>query len=957
MKKLHLGVMLLALSTLNSWAGTQQAGQDSCGYSASTGAYAAWYGGYSAWASLKNESGETATSFELFLDIDSWGFLSGYQAEFIPVDGGYLARSPGWFKWLTLPPGFTYGMGFLGTGPYRDIAPYVLAINGQRCDTVAPDVALDASQTVFTRADTLSLTANASDNVALKKVVFERNGVPIGQDYDAPYTLDIPVSDAWNGKSTFTARAIDISGNESTATGAPVYAAIGKRFFGSAPSGTDDFDSMTTLFNQLTPENAGKWGSVEAERDVMDWTQMDIAYAYSRDNNIPIKLHTLVWGQQAPAWIDDLPAAEQLAEVEEWYAALAARYPDAEMVDVVNEPLHAPASFREALGGDGDTGWDWVITAFTMARAYFPDAQLILNDYNILILENFTSDYLAIVTVLQERGLIDGIGLQAHFLERADLAVVEANVATLAATGLPIYISELDVNFADDARHAQRLSALFKIFWENPSVVGVTHWGHLEGDIWREQAYLVRSDGSLRPAMDWLTCYRAGGTECVLPPYTPAGWTGTANGLTLQAELYDEGVGIAALGDNVTYADGGDWFAFYGVNFEAGWENFWLTYAKGSDTETRFSVHLDSLDSPAILTLPLVNTGGWGTAQTLQAALPAITGAHDVYFQFTGSTAAGNIDVVRFGLPEAPPVELMPNGGFESGNTDGWYSWNGGVVSAADALVFEGSYALQVAEREGNAPAAYNISSLVAAGGTYELSMMAAITGEASADVNVTLNVVCGEDSSYNWIVNPTALVEGQWQMLTAKFTLPECELSSVQFFAEGPGAGINLYLDNVSLLGAPGEDAGMGVLANPDFEGGSTAGWFSWSGTLGVSSDFVYEGDYALHLSERTDTGSPAATSLLSLLSPGQSYTVTAAVAVRGATDQAVQLVLKVACEGEDDQYSWVANTSGLVDGEWVLLNGQIDVPECSLTDLLVYAQGPAAEADLYLDNVVISQ
>ena len=114
----------------------------------------------------------------------------------------------------------------------------------------------------------------------------------------------------------------------------------------------------------MTPENGGKWGSVEGTRDVMNWTQADAAYALAKANGFPFKWHTLVWGNQQPNWIDDLPPAEQLEEIREWYAAIAARYPDIDQIEVVNEPLHDPPCTRanggggyiDALGGRGTAG-------------------------------------------------------------------------------------------------------------------------------------------------------------------------------------------------------------------------------------------------------------------------------------------------------------------------------------------------------------------------------------------------------------------------------------------------------------------------------------------------------------------------------------------------------------------------------------------------------------------------
>jgi len=248
------------------------------------------------------------------------------------------------------------------------------------------------------------------------------------------------------------------------------------RFFGTAAGSAQDYVLLLNWFDQLTPENAGKWGSVEATRDVMNWQALDDAYNFAKTNHLPFKFHNLIWGQQQPAWLASLPADQQLAEIDQWMAAVAARYPDIDFIDVVNEPINTPPSYRDALGGAGTTGYDWVIKSFEMARAHFPKAKLLVNEFNTVILPQFTDPYLALVKLLQDRHLVDGIGEQGHFLERADPAVVKADLDKLATTGLPIYISELDLNFADDARQANVMRDLFKVFWNHPSVGGITHW-------------------------------------------------------------------------------------------------------------------------------------------------------------------------------------------------------------------------------------------------------------------------------------------------------------------------------------------------------------------------------------------------------------------------------------------------------------------------------------------------
>lgn len=296
--------------------------------------------------------------------------------------------------------------------------------------------------------------------------------------------------------------------------------ATGKcRYLGNIISNYTPSD-FTSYWNQITPENAGKWGSVEATRDVMNWAALDNAYNTAKIHNVPFKQHTFVWGQQQPNWISSLSVQEQREEVEEWIKLFCERYPETDFIDVVNEPLHAAPDYRVALGGAGSTGWDWVIWAFEKAKQYCPKAKRVLNDYNIINSEASTTAYLTIITILKERNLIDVIGEQGHFLETTPNATLQANLNRLYATGLPIHISEYDVNLTD-VNNAQRdkYMSQFPVLWSHPGVQGITLWGYKEGEIWRSDAYLVRQNGTERPALTWLKTYMntaPGGSFCLV---------------------------------------------------------------------------------------------------------------------------------------------------------------------------------------------------------------------------------------------------------------------------------------------------------------------------------------------------------------------------------------------------------------------------------------------------------
>jgi GH35 family endo-1,4-beta-xylanase len=308
------------------------------------------------------------------------------------------------------------------------------------------------------------------------------------------------------------------------------------KFLGSVNLFADPM--FTQFFNQVTPENAGKWGSAAGLTRIapMRWANLDAIYDFADANGFPLNFHVLVWGNQQPTWMASLPPDEQLAEIDEWFAAVAARYPDIDSIQVVNEPLHDPpdcehpmnqgdacpssGDYLQALGGHNDTdgtGWDWVLNAFRLAREHFgPDAKLMINDYSITSSTAATTEYLEIIEILQSEDLIDAIGVQGHaFSTTGDMAVHEANLDRLAATGLPIQVTELDIDglaaggVPGDEVQLADYRRIFPTFWEHPGVEGITLWGWREPNHWRnaENAPIVLSTGELKPAAHWLLAY------------------------------------------------------------------------------------------------------------------------------------------------------------------------------------------------------------------------------------------------------------------------------------------------------------------------------------------------------------------------------------------------------------------------------------------------------------------
>jgi len=268
-----------------------------------------------------------------------------------------------------------------------------------------------------------------------------------------------------------------------------------------------------TLWNQITPENETKWASIEGNaRGQFNWGGADNAANYAKLHNFPFKFHTLIWGSQYPGWMDNLSAAEQYKAIVEWFDAVKKHYPNLEIIDVVNEAIagHAPAPYKAALGGDGRTGYDWIIKSFELAYERWPNAILVYNDYNTF--QWNTDQFIELVRTLRDAGApIDAYGCQSHDLTDCDINTFKSSMVKIqSALKMPMYSTEYDIGTDDDALQAQRYKEQIPYMWESDYCAGITLWGYIYGHTWTTNGNsgLIR-DGKDRPAMTWLREYMA----------------------------------------------------------------------------------------------------------------------------------------------------------------------------------------------------------------------------------------------------------------------------------------------------------------------------------------------------------------------------------------------------------------------------------------------------------------
>lgn len=303
------------------------------------------------------------------------------------------------------------------------------------------------------------------------------------------------------------------------------------------------FNESMTFGNELKPDfvldKAATLAYMEANDGDQTNPQISLTSAkallnYCRDNNIPVRGHTLVWHSQTPDWFfkenfsDDgnwVTEEVMIQRMENYIKnvmeALAEQYPTVEFYawDVVNEAWTDGGQPRTAGSNNvtnGNSAWvqvfgdnSFIEYAFKFARQYAPEGcKLYYNDYNEYI-DGKTNAICEMAADLKEKGLIDGIGMQSHLATNFPSAAQYKNaLAKFAALGLDIQVTELDITTSDTSQagletQAQVYSDIMDALVEySDSISAVVFWGVTDDQSWRasQVPLLFDKDFMAKPA-------------------------------------------------------------------------------------------------------------------------------------------------------------------------------------------------------------------------------------------------------------------------------------------------------------------------------------------------------------------------------------------------------------------------------------------------------------------------
>lgn len=306
----------------------------------------------------------------------------------------------------------------------------------------------------------------------------------------------------------------------------------------------------------------------------------------------------------------------------------------------------------------------------------------------------------------------------------------------------------------------------------------------------------------------------------------------------IEAENYNaaSGVQCEATSDlngglNEGWIDAGDWMD-YRVNVPVS-GTYKVRFRVASPTGATGAVQLKN-GTTTLATYDVPNTGGWQAWTTVSQNVTLNAGVQ--ILRVLAATGGWNLNKIEFMQTSATPGNLITNYGFETGNLNGWTTWNNGT-NAANVDTddpYNGIYKLTYW-------AANNYQQLVGqtkavANGTYRFSAWARSGG--------------GQTSLHLYVKNygsPERIAEiGSNATMWTKYTIDNIKVTNGQIevgaWADAFGNNWTAF-DDFELV--PGNE-----LTNSGFETGNTSGWIEWhSGTLAqkVDMDNPFIGSYKL--------------------------------------------------------------------------------------------------------------
>ncbi|XVE49335.1 hypothetical protein DITRI_Ditri01bG0074600 [Diplodiscus trichospermus] len=283
-------------------------------------------------------------------------------------------------------------------------------------------------------------------------------------------------------KANVRIQAVDKQGNplpnakisiEQKKPGLPVGCAINKNIL----TNTAYQNWFTSRFRVTTFENEMKWYSTEVSPGHEDFSSVDALLRFAKQHNIAVRGHNVLRDDPKfqPRWLYSLSPTGLSRAVAKRINSMMSRYKGQLIAwDVVNENLHF-SLFESKLGKHASANF------YKLAHTTDATVPLFLNEYNTIEDSrdgaSTPAKYLLKLREIKafpaNRNVRMAIGLESHF-STPNLPYMRASIDTLAASGLPIWLTELDVQ--SSTNQPKYLDMIMKESFSHPKVDGIVIW-------------------------------------------------------------------------------------------------------------------------------------------------------------------------------------------------------------------------------------------------------------------------------------------------------------------------------------------------------------------------------------------------------------------------------------------------------------------------------------------------
>ncbi|MGA2070220.1 MAG: carbohydrate binding domain-containing protein [Sedimentisphaerales bacterium] len=574
-------------------------------------------------------------------------------------------------------------------------------------------------------------------------------------------------------------------------------------------------------FNWAVFQNEAKWYSTEPYAwGYITYRQMNAMLDFCEQKGINARGHLIFWPVEdyVQQWVKNLDNQDLwLAMQQRLNGVVIEGLGRFKMWDVCSEMVTG-TYFEDRLG-------QWVNTwMFQTTKLIDPEIINLIDEYCVIScggahLQAYKDK---IRNLLLSGAPIDVIGVECYNMTEFDPDTIMARFDSMSEFGLPIWITQLQINEPNVNTRADKLETVIRTAYSHPAVYGIMQWTFYEENEGTPQCSLIDKGWHINAMgqryLDLMTEWETHDSDT-----TDAGGAVNFRGFqgTYEITLTYPGGNCEVQTIELPDIPGTIQFTLkVGTgtpidNEPPQTQSFiWLSPPQAVSCDVVSMTAPDAVDTSGVLyyfnnvTDPNHDSGWQESSFYADSGLTPNTN-YTYRFKIRDKSTQKNetpYSNTASALTPGSGGNIIANGGFEAASEIGWTTWGCDLTSVQNPS-HSGNYCglTQIRAQTWQGPV-QNITDKVVNGKTYKCSAWVLTDSAAGQPVSINLQQTDGGGTKYLLIANGLAQ-NGQWTYLSGQFVLNVTgTLQSLNLYISGPAPGVGLYVDDVIVKTDPAD-------------------------------------------------------------------------------------------------------------------------------------------------------